>query len=273
LPAGAQPLYCGHPAFELTCGYSDLRPGPAGAYLLFSGVISSERLFHVADISYAKNSMVAALETAFAGDSDCPVPDFNVAARLTNYPFTISAANMRLVFFYNCDVPPELQLPRPCGDRIIGAYISGTWGRKGVRRPTGVSKNCFSVSVPVLEGMEPARLYYERLISDGFLLELSEPPGDCDGCQRMGGECRFVKESFQCVRRPNAAQSNSTSHSGMDHFVPQIINYGSLSTLFLLSYQHLFPIGRNNLSRVPTDQLLVAVACVHRSCTIGPSSR
>jgi hypothetical protein len=217
--AGAQPLYCGYPAYDLTC---DAGPGRAQAYLSNT---FRDRLFRVADISYVNNSMVAAVESAFDGDRGCPVPDFNVTGSLAFFPFAISAANKRLVFFYDCAVPPEFQLPRRCGNRTMGAYISGLWdgGSEHDKLPPGVQRNCTSVSLPVREGMEPAPLHYEWLIGDGFLLELTPVEGDCDGCRRMRGECRFDQFSFQCVCSdgklcPSVTQLNSTSHSGTEHF-------------------------------------------------------
>uniref|UniRef100_A0ACD5VKP1 Uncharacterized protein n=1 Tax=Avena sativa TaxID=4498 RepID=A0ACD5VKP1_AVESA len=166
--------------------------------------------------------MVAAVHTAFAGDTGCPVPDFNVSASLALFPFNISAANSRLVFFYGCAVPSDLRLPRLCANRTMGAYVSGLWGENGTL-PAGVSRNCSSASVPVRGGTTeqlaaPGR-YYQRLIDDGFLLELPAPLGDCDGCTRMRGECRFDQFSFQCVcpdgnlcPASNSNQSNSTAH-------------------------------------------------------------
>ncbi|CAM0878993.1 unnamed protein product [Alopecurus aequalis] len=213
--AGVQPLYCGYPPFDLTC--DDAAPlRRAQAYL---SKTFRERLFRVNEISYANNWMVA----AFAGDGGCLVPDFNVSASLALFPFTISPVNKRLVFFYGCAVPLELRLPRPCGNSTMGAYISGQWdgGEGGGTLPAGVSRSCMSVSVPVREEMEPPPRYYERMIADRFLLRLPPPLGDCDGCRRMGGECRFQHLSFQCVCPdgklcPNLAQSNSTStHSGI----------------------------------------------------------
>ncbi|KAM0831184.1 hypothetical protein ACQ4PT_065733 [Festuca glaucescens] len=219
--AGAQPLYCGYSAFDLTCD-----AGRGRAYL---SKTFRDRLFRVVDISYAKKSMVAAI----AGDGGCPVPDFNVSASLALFPFTISGANKRLVFFYGCAVPPELRLPRLCGNRAVGAYISGRWGAEDTL-PRGVPANCSSVGVPVRRGMEPASLQYERLIGDGFLLDLPPPLGDCDGCRRVRGECRFDKLSFQCVCPdgklcPNFAQSNSTTHQDRGNFRLKIIGTGNES--------------------------------------------
>ncbi|KAM0831183.1 hypothetical protein ACQ4PT_065733 [Festuca glaucescens] len=224
--AGAQPLYCGYSAFDLTCD-----AGRGRAYL---SKTFRDRLFRVVDISYAKKSMVAAI----AGDGGCPVPDFNVSASLALFPFTISGANKRLVFFYGCAVPPELRLPRLCGNRAVGAYISGRWGAEDTL-PRGVPANCSSVGVPVRRGMEPASLQYERLIGDGFLLDLPPPLGDCDGCRRVRGECRFDKLSFQCVCPdgklcPNFAQSNSTTHQDRGNFRLKIIGTGIATVLLSL---------------------------------------
>jgi hypothetical protein len=172
--AGAQPLYCGYPVLDLTCDAGG--PGPTRAYLSNT---FRDRVFRVADMFYANYSMVASVQTAFDGDRGCPVPDFNVTAGLALFPLAISAANKRLVFFYDCAVPPEFQLPRRCGNRTMGAYISGLWdgGSERDKLPPGVQTNCTSVSLPVREGTEPARLHYERLISDGFLLEMPPPLG------------------------------------------------------------------------------------------------
>jgi hypothetical protein len=151
-----------------------------------------------------------------------------VSGSLALFPFTISAANNRLVFFYDCHVPPELRLPllpRLCDNRTVGAYISGRWG-EGDTPPRGVPANCSSVSVPVRGGMEPVNLlYYELLMADGFLLDLPQPLGDCDGCRRVSGECRLDRLlSFMCVCPdgklcPSFAQSNSTTHPGITRSV------------------------------------------------------
>ncbi|XP_047060217.1 LEAF RUST 10 DISEASE-RESISTANCE LOCUS RECEPTOR-LIKE PROTEIN KINASE-like 1.2 [Lolium rigidum] len=229
--AGAQPLYCGYPVFDLTCD-----AGRGQAYLSRT---FRERLFHVADISYASNTMVAAI----AGNGGCPVPDFNVSGSLALFPFTISAANNRLVFFYDCQVPPEFRLPllpRLCGNRTVGAYISGSWG-EGDTLPRGIPANCSSVSVPVRGGMEPVNLlYYELLMADGFLLDLPPQLGDCDGCRRVSGECRLNRLlSFMCVCPdgklcPSFAQSNSTTHPDRGNFKLKIIGTGIATALLSL---------------------------------------
>uniref|UniRef100_A0ACD5VJ55 Uncharacterized protein n=1 Tax=Avena sativa TaxID=4498 RepID=A0ACD5VJ55_AVESA len=233
--AGAQPLYCGYPVLDLTC---DNAHSPAQAYLSNT---FRERLFRVRSISYANNSMVAAVHTSFAGDTGCPVPDFNVSASLALFPFNISAANNCLVFFYDCHVPSDLRLPRACGNRTMGAYVSGLWGENGTL-PTGVSRNCNSASVPVrgrTEQLAAPRRNYEQLIDDGFLLELPAPLGDCDGCTRMrGGECRFDQFSFQCVCPDGnlCPASNSTAHpADRSNFRLKIIGAVALLCLVVLS--------------------------------------
>ncbi|KAI5004430.1 hypothetical protein ZWY2020_031673 [Hordeum vulgare] len=209
--SGAQPLYCGYPAFDLTC-----EAGTSRAYLSNT---FREHLFRVDNISYPDNTMMAAVQTPFAGDTGCPVPDFNVSASLALFPFNISATNKRLVFFYNCTVPAELRLQGQCANHTMGAYISGSWDDgEGGTPPLGVPTNCSSVSVPVRRGMDQPYLLhqYHRLISDGFLLELPAPSEDCDGCTRKRGECRFDQFAFQCVcpeGKPclNSTQTNSTT--------------------------------------------------------------
>ncbi|EMS49571.1 hypothetical protein TRIUR3_00621 [Triticum urartu] len=173
-----------------------------------------EHLFRVDSISYTNNSMVAAVQTAFAGDTSCPVPDFNVSASLALFPFNISATNKRLVFFYNCPVSAEFMLRRLCANHTMGAYISDrSWdSHEGGKlpAPAGVPTNCSSVSVPVRRGMELAHEHYKRLISDGFLLELPAPLGDCDGCRQMGGECTLDQFAFQCVCGPDGKLCSTT---------------------------------------------------------------
>ncbi|CAL4977696.1 unnamed protein product [Urochloa decumbens] len=183
---GVQPPYCGYPALELACDAA------GRAYLSRA---SRQHVYRVGDISYDNNSMVVAVEAAFAGDAACHVPDFNVSSALSLLPLDISGANRNLVFVYNCAVPPSVRLPRPCANRTMGAYITGR------NENWGVPTNCSAVSLPVRgfhEGMElPAKDRYEGLISDGYLLEWTAV-GDCAACKRKGGECRFVQLSFQC---------------------------------------------------------------------------
>ncbi|XP_044973769.1 LEAF RUST 10 DISEASE-RESISTANCE LOCUS RECEPTOR-LIKE PROTEIN KINASE-like 1.2 [Hordeum vulgare subsp. vulgare] len=207
--AGAQPFYCGYPPFDLTC---DTSTGHAGAYVRKT---FREHLFRINDISYENNSMVAAVQTSFVGDRACPVPDFNVSASLALFPFNISVANKRLVFFYNCTVPREFSLPRRCANHSMGAYISGSWDDgEGGTPPQGVPRNCSSVSVPVHRGMARPHEHYERLIRDGFLLKLLAPIGDCDGCRQMSGrECRFDQFAFQCACPDGNLCSNSTQET------------------------------------------------------------
>nr|BAK03018.1 predicted protein [Hordeum vulgare subsp. vulgare] len=203
--SGAQPLYCGYPAFDLTCEAVTRR-----AYLRNT---FRENIFLVRNISYSNNSMVAAVQTSFVGDTSCPVPDFNVSASLALFPFNISATNKRLVFFYNCTVPAEFMLKRRCANHSMGAYISGSWDDgEGGTPQQGVPTNCSSVSVPVRRGMEQPYLLhqYHRLIIEGFLLELPAPSGDCDGCTRKRGECRFDQFAFQCACPDGNLCSNST---------------------------------------------------------------
>ncbi|CAM0149398.1 unnamed protein product [Urochloa decumbens] len=181
---GVQQPYCGYPALELACDAA------GRAYLSRA---SRQHVYRVGDISYGNNSMVVAVEAAFAGDAACHVPDFNVSSALSLLPLNISGANRNLVFVYNCAVPPSVRLPRSCANRTMGAYITGR------NENWGVPTNCSAVSVPVRgfhDGMElPAKDRYEGLIRDGFEWAAA---GDCAACKRKGGECRFVQLSFQC---------------------------------------------------------------------------
>ncbi|KAE8788709.1 putative serine/threonine-protein kinase [Hordeum vulgare] len=235
--SGAQPLYCGYPPFDLTCD--------AGTSRAFLRNTFREHLFRVDNISYADNTMVAAVQTSFVGDSGCPVPDFNVSASLALFPFNISVANKRLVFFYNCTVPREFSLPRRCANHSMGAYISGSWDDgEGGTPPQGVPRNCSSVSVPVRRGMARPHEHYERLIRDGFLLKLLAPIGDCDGCRQMSGrECRFDQLAFQCACPDgnlcsNSTETNSTTppdtHTGADDAGIKYVTGITVSVLFVI---------------------------------------
>ncbi|KAL6626698.1 hypothetical protein ACP70R_030424 [Stipagrostis hirtigluma subsp. patula] len=194
--SGVQPQYCGYEAFDLRC---DAAAGRAYLSRTFR-----DRLFRVQEISYETSSLVVAVEATFAGDATCRVPDFNVSASLAPFPLTVSAANKNLVFVYNCTLrPPDARalLSPPCANHTMGAYISGQLDGEG-SAPPWVPGNCSSVHVPVrppgVVGGEEAGREYRRLIDDGFVLEWLTL-GDCDGCKRRGGECRFVQLSFQCV--------------------------------------------------------------------------
>lgn len=221
--SGVQPVSCGYPVLDLTC---DNRTGRA-----FLSRTFRDHLFRVDSIFYENNSLVAAVETTFAGDADCPVPDFNVTSSLSPYPFIISNTNKYLAFIYNCSIPEHVeQLQPPCGNRTMGAYISDKWNSTP---PSGVRGNCNSVSVPVrgyYDGMKPVSGHYEQLIKDGFVLEWMRSvmgDQDCDGCRRRGGECRFEQLSFQCFCPDGLLCSNSTrtnttsSHpSGKERLLP-----------------------------------------------------
>ncbi|KAI4966842.1 hypothetical protein ZWY2020_035820 [Hordeum vulgare] len=186
--SGAQPLYCGYPAFDLTC-----EAGTSRAYLSNT---FREHLFRVDNISYPDNTMMAAVQTPFAGDTGCPVPDFNVSASLALFLFNISATNKRLVFF--------LTAPCPLSSGCRGSAPTTPWERTSpVHGTTAKAAH--------------RRWVFRRTVArDGFLLELPAPSEDCDGCTRKRGECRFDQFAFQCVcpeGKPclNSTQTNSTT--------------------------------------------------------------
>ncbi|KAL6626695.1 hypothetical protein ACP70R_030421 [Stipagrostis hirtigluma subsp. patula] len=212
--AGAQPLSCGFPDLELTC-YADR------AYLSRA---FTDRRYRVQEISYETNSLVVAVETTFAGDETCRVPDFNVSSSLPFFPINISDTNKNLVFVYNCAVPPSVQLPQSCANRTMGAYISEKLG-EGSNSPRWVPASCISVSVPVRafqEEEKPAR-DYQRLINDGFIVEW-QLTGDCGACRRRGGECRFVELAFQCICPDGSLCATSPP--------PQVLTAAAASLLF-----------------------------------------
>ncbi|KAL6847871.1 hypothetical protein ACP4OV_021999 [Aristida adscensionis] len=192
LLGGKQRPDCGFPAFELTCD------GAGRAYLTRA---FRERLYRVDAIFYENQSLVVAVEAAFAGDETCRVPDFNVSSSLALFPLSISKTNKNLVFVNNCDVPRSMRLQQPCANHTMGAYISERRDADG-NLTQGLPTNCSSLTVPVRafqeEEEEPARRHYQRLISDGFLVEWPAE-GDCDACRLRGGECRYVAFSFQCT--------------------------------------------------------------------------
>jgi hypothetical protein len=87
---GAHPIYCGFPAFQLTCD--------AAANRTYLSRTFRDRLYRVLHIFYGNSSLVMAVEATFAGDGGCRVPDFNVSASLALLPVDISAANRNLTF-------------------------------------------------------------------------------------------------------------------------------------------------------------------------------
>ncbi|PUZ57936.1 hypothetical protein GQ55_5G469700 [Panicum hallii var. hallii] len=194
--SGVQPLYCGFPAFELTC---------ADAGRAYLARTFRERLYRVLNISYGSNSFVMAVDvdTSYAGDERCHIPDFNVSSGLYLLPVNVTAAaNANLTFVYNCTLPhnASVLLQPPCARPTIGAYIPDGEGNA----PPGVPRSCSSVSVPVRRSSfhnaseEPAR-EYRRLIDEGFVLEWPPTAAECGACTRRGGECRFVELAFQCI--------------------------------------------------------------------------
>ncbi|XP_040376884.1 LEAF RUST 10 DISEASE-RESISTANCE LOCUS RECEPTOR-LIKE PROTEIN KINASE-like 1.2 [Oryza brachyantha] len=205
---GVQPLYCGYPVLDLTCDN-----GTAFLKKTFR-----DHLYRVDNIFYKNSSLVAAIETTFAGDSACSVPDFNVTSSLSPYPFIIGSTSKYLNFIYNCSVFEGVRNQQPCGNHTMGVYISDQWNSTP---PSGVPGNCSSVSVPVRgyhhAGMEPVKLQYEQLIRDGFVLEWMNPligDQECESCRQMGGECRFPQLTFQCICPNGLPCSNSTSRPG-----------------------------------------------------------
>uniref|UniRef100_A0A0D9UWI6 Protein kinase domain-containing protein n=1 Tax=Leersia perrieri TaxID=77586 RepID=A0A0D9UWI6_9ORYZ len=230
---GVQPAYCGYPVLDLTCDNNGT------AYLSRT---FRDHLYRIDNIFYENSSLVAAVQTNFNGDNGCPVPDFNVTSSLNPYPFIISNTNSYLVVVYNCTLPDDNQLQRPCANQTtMGAYISDQWNSS--TRPSGIPGNCTSVSVPVRSGVKlanqhyaqlsadgfsgavgggavdssgktrPVNQQYDRLISDGFLLEWMRSvmgDQDCDECTGRGGECRFSQLKFQCFCPDGLLCSNST---------------------------------------------------------------
>ncbi|KAJ1282711.1 hypothetical protein BS78_03G072000 [Paspalum vaginatum] len=196
--AGAQPQDCGFPAFQLACN---------GGRAYLTGTFR-ENLYRVRSITYENTSLVVAVENTFPpGEATCSIPDFNVSASLALFPLNISHTNEDLLFPHNCRHSLGTQLKPPCANHTtLGAYsISGSErpGEEAGKPLQGLPENCSYVSVPVREfqGMDLAR-DYEKLISNGFLVEwstTSDSDSDCRECRGRGGECRFVELSFQCV--------------------------------------------------------------------------
>jgi len=196
--SGVQPLYCGFPAFELTCAADAGR-----AYLART---FRDRLYRVLSIYYESNSFVMAVDvdSSFVGDERCHIPDFNVSSGLSLLPVNVSAAaNTNLTFVYNCTLPrnASVLLQPPCARLTIGAYVLDG---EGSALPPEVPRNCSSVSVPVQRSSfrnaseEPAH-EYRRLIDEGFVVEWPSTTAECGACKGRRGECRFVELAFQCI--------------------------------------------------------------------------
>ena len=195
--SGVQPLYCGNPAFELTCAADAGR-----AYLART---FRDRLYRVLSIYYESNSFVMAVDvdSSFVGDERCHIPDFNVSSGLSLLPVNVSAAaNTNLTFVYNCTLPrnASVLLQPACARLTIGAYVPDGEGKA----PPEVPRNCSSVSVPVQRSSfrnaseEPAH-EYRRLIDEGFVVEWPSTTAECGACKGRRGECRFVELAFQCI--------------------------------------------------------------------------
>lgn len=232
---GAHPIYCGFPAFQLTCD--------AAANRTYLSRTFRDRLYRVLHIFYGNSSLVMAVEATFAGDGGCRVPDFNVSASLALLPVDISAANRNLTFVYGCDVPPRLRLQPACDNTTMGAYTSDDDDTE----PLG-SMNCSSVSVPVRwieRGTEPGRrLNYSELIGEGFLLEW--PPrstAECDECKGRGGECRFPDISFQCICRDGRPCRRSRGKQTLSQLESVTLQCSHRTELFLIEReQHVCPV-------------------------------
>jgi len=195
--SGVQPLYCGFPAFELTCAADAGR-----AYLTRT---FRDRLYRVLSIYYESNSFVMAVDvdSSYVGDERCHIPDFNVSSGLSLLPVNVSAAaNTNLTFVYNCTLPrnASVLLQPACARPTMGAYVPDGEGKA----PPEVPRNCSSVSVPVQRSSfrnaseEPAH-EYRRLIDEGFVVEWPSTTAECGACKGRGGECRFVELAFQCI--------------------------------------------------------------------------
>jgi hypothetical protein len=193
---GLQPMYCGFPAFALTCD---------GGRAYLRGTFR-DNLYRVHNITYEDTSLVVAVETttvAVAGNETCRIPDFNVSSSLALFPLNISLVNKNLFFLYNCASRHGKPLtPRCANHTVLGPYDSITERPEEVSKPPpGLAGNCSYVSVPVrgFQGMEPTR-DYERLIREGFQVEWPRTrKAECALCRGRGGECRFVELSFQCI--------------------------------------------------------------------------
>uniref|UniRef100_A0A0E0BWU6 Wall-associated receptor kinase galacturonan-binding domain-containing protein n=1 Tax=Oryza meridionalis TaxID=40149 RepID=A0A0E0BWU6_9ORYZ len=185
--SGVQPVYCGYPVFDLTC---DNGTGHAFLRRTFR-----DHLFRVDNIFYENNSLVAAVQTTFPGDSGCPVPDFNVTSSLSLYPFNISNTTKYLVFVYNCSLPRDVRHELTCANNTMRASISNQWNR--MYDPGGPARavdtvGCQYSVVPVLPWSElRSARDYAGLVRRGFLLEWAAVPGDCAACNASGGECRY----------------------------------------------------------------------------------
>jgi hypothetical protein len=218
---GVQPIYCGFPSFQLTCD---------DANRTYLSRTFRDRIYSGLHIFYGNSSLVVAVEATFAGDGGCRVPDFNVSASLDLLPVDISATNKKLTFVYGCDVPPRLRLQPACDNyTTLGAYTSDD------AEPSLGSTNCSSVSVPVRwieREMEQARLNYNQLVREGFLLDfgvVAEIDGRLRRVQgaRRGVQIRLTFRSSASAATGGPAHVLEVSHKLQKYFqsVTSDINY------------------------------------------------
>ncbi|CAO2204767.1 unnamed protein product [Urochloa humidicola] len=185
VPEQATETNCGQIGFQVTCQDDT----PYLGYYRRSNDNESDNL-QILDIFYGNGSLLVADMRKLAdltnlSHKDCQqynFPSTNNTSSSIALPFSISPINQELIL-YDCAKPPapatEGLVQRTCGNSTFVARVGGGYDYDEMGNSSGYFvEGCTAVVVPVLGGYGNASASnYEDLISDGFLMTWTLPPG------------------------------------------------------------------------------------------------
>lgn len=179
--------FCGYPHFEITCIDNNPILRTSNYDLL------------VKDISYSNSSFTAANIAVY--EEKCPAPMYNYS--LDQTPFSYSAENSNLSFFYNCTTKP-LDYPTYEVDCAKNAthYSFAVFHKEALEHKNYSLNECqYMVNAPLnmnasVNFSSLLRMSYTEVLKMGFLLNWTAP--DCQYCEKSGGRCGFDDYKFLC---------------------------------------------------------------------------